>query len=386
MVDSRLAFGVLTLAVLNIPTSSDTTDASTPASPEDTTAASTLVVDGLAQLPASELSDNPLITIADLDAATDANGLQRPTGPDDPDGVQWMMGLTGVGPSGEPAPPVFVPVPRRFSQTFDPAGFADIAGWSILDVDTIAAVDAPPHEFIVVGDDFTADDLSSGLIELADGVVTDRDGDDGMQDLRERGPVDDLGRPVRFATTDGHIALSLSTPAIESWLAGSADTLADDPALLAVGTALDDAGVMSASLTTRAMIGPGPEVLLDPAATPDEIEETIDALSGIALNQLYDALGIGWSVDDSGAPLITLAYHFATADAATESAERLTAIFADGSSARTGAALSESFEMLDASTADHVAVITLGTVDDTPPAIILSMLMSRDLPFMVIPT
>ncbi|MFV0309393.1 MAG: hypothetical protein ACK5OX_16810 [Desertimonas sp.] len=387
MVDSKLALGVLTLAVLNIPTTGDTTDASTPTSSSDeTTAAGSLIVDGLAQLPANDLNDPALIMVADLDAVTEANDLQRPTSPEDPDGGRWMMGLTGVAPNGGPPPPVFVAMPRRFFQTFDPSGFADIVGWSIIDVGTIAAIDSPPDEFIVVGDEFASDDLSSELVEVSDGVVTDREGDDHMQTLSDRGPVDFLGRPVRFAAADGRIALGLSTEDVESWLAGTAATLADDASLLAIGTALDDAGVISAQLIAGPAPTLGSAVGLDPNAAAEDLEELTEELSGIALDQPYDALGAGSSVGDTGAPLITLAYHFASADAAADSAERLGRIFTEGASIHTGQPLSEFAEVLETTSDGEVAVVTLAVVGDANPMSISNMMLRGDLPFVVLPS
>lgn len=388
MVETRLALGVLALAALNIPTSSDTTnttDTSNLAS-ADADGASTLVVDGLALLPASQLGENPSIMVADLDAATAANGLERPTDPADPDGTRWLGGLTGFAATGESPPPVFVPLPQRFVRTYDPAGFTDAVGWSIIDVGTIAAIESPPQEFVVVGDELSEDDLSSRLTDLGGGVLTDRDGEDLETDLGEGGPVDELGRPVRLGATDGHIAISLSTTAVESWLAGSAETLADDPALLAVGSALDDAGVVSAFLSTADPAGLDPAVMLGERATPEQIEQMIAELSDVALTQPYDAVGMGWAASEAGEPVVTLALHFLDDDAATEATTRLPSIFADGVSVIDRRPLSERLEVLDAVSEDSVAVVTLRPAADGRPQTLFQMFMQRDLPFIVLPS
>lgn len=387
MVETRLALGALALAALNIPTSSDTTnttETSTPAS-ADADGASTLVVDGLAQLPASQLGENPSIMIGDLDAATEANGMDRPTDASDPETGDWMLRNTGAVLDGD-VPPVFVPIPQQLTTPFAPLDYAAVAGWSVLDVGTFAAIDAPPQWFLVVGDDFADDDLSADLVEVGDGIVTDRDGEDGAADLAGDRVLDQLGRPVRLGVEDGHIALSVSTPAVEEWLAGSEETLADDPALAPVGSALDDAGVVSAFLSTADPAGLNPAVMLGERATPEQIEQMIAELSDVALTQPYDAVGMGWAASEAGEPVVTLALHFLDDDAATDATTRLSSVFADGVSLVDRRPLAERFEVLDVVSEGSVAVVTLTPTADGRPFLLFQMFMQRDLPFVVLPS
>lgn len=385
--EPRLAVGLLALAALNVPASADTTDATntteitSPTSDSETgddpTAASTLVVDGLAQLPPRLLETWPIAYVADLDAATEADGLTRPTDPADTAAVEeWITGLSGFAGVDEPPLNVAVALPASLTQDPEPAELADGAGWSIVDVATLAWGGALPDEFAVVGAGFADEALSPDLIEVTDGVVTDREGEDGAQDLDDPSGLDDLGRPIRFAVAGGRIAMGSSTPEVEAWLNGTAETLADDPSMLAVGAALDDASVVSA-----AVFRPSDDDL--GAAEPDQLAEE---LAGIALDQPYDALGLGWSVDDDGAAAITLAYHFASADIATESAERLERIFTDGTTIGRGTPISDSFELRDVTATDEVAVVTVRPSDDAEPdAYIVRWLIQGELPFVVLP-
>lgn len=364
---------------------SDDTTADTTA-PDHEPSGDGLVSDGLARIPVEALGEGemPMIMIADLDAATEANGVSRPTGPDDPDGLAWMGSLTGIPGDDGSIAPVFVPLPQQFVQYFEPAAFAAVFGWSILDVATIAAVEAPPVSFSVVGDGFADDTLASGLVEVTDGIVSDRDGEDFEPGLADRNPaIDAMGRPQRLAVADGHVALSTSTPAVEAWLAADTKTAGHDPRLAAVAGALDTAGVVSALLVPMTP-SDALDVLGGVGATPADVAHVEAELAEVALDEPFDAVGLGWWADAAGEPRMTLAYHFADEAAAAASVPRVEALFTDGSSLVTRAPMTDLLVVEDVVADGAVVTVALSPGPEGRPQTLYQMLSQRDLPFVAI--
>jgi len=96
----------------------------------------------LAELPASVGTDGLLIQTADLAAATELSGLERPTGFGIDELSGWILPLTGVEAEDQPVAPVFVPLAEVFNrqQIARIEEFDEELGWSLVDVDASEAV------------------------------------------------------------------------------------------------------------------------------------------------------------------------------------------------------------------------------------------------------
>jgi len=195
--------------------------------------------------------------------------------------------------------------------------------------------------------------------------------DDYETDLERAGTADELGRPLRMANTSDRLAASLSTPYVEDWIAGDAESLADDESLAGVAAALDDANVVAAVLAN------GLSTLADDEQLPPEVKEEIAA--GLP-PEPFDAVGIGWAVDDGDA-VITIAYHFASESAAEASVDAVEVVFDGGISLRTRTPIAELLELQSVDTDGSIVVATVTPGPEGRPSIPFQMLMERDVPF-----
>ena len=130
---------------------------------------------------------------------------------------------------------------------------------------------------------------------------------------------------MRLAWDGDRIAASLSTPFVQQWLAGPDETLADDGALAAVATALDEADVVAAVLSH---VEPG----FDQLGSGQPISsEVLAELQGVVQDPVpfapFDAVGFGWNAVD-GEAAITVAYHFSSAEMAADSVASLERLIA----------------------------------------------------------
>jgi hypothetical protein len=300
------------------------------------------VAGALAEIPADASPDGGLIMAADLRAVCEANGCDWPEdADDDPATREWLGTMAGIPRPDDPTPPpVVVAFPGVIgSQNSLPAELADQLGFSALDVDAFAAVEAAPLSFTVVTGEDVAGLLSDDLIETGDGIVSTSDGDDGATDMDNISPADPLGRAV-----DGdRVAVSLQTPPVEAWLAGPEATLADDESLASIARALDDAGVVSAVLDTS---GTRP-------------------------------VGVGWALDDDQGSVGTIAFAYGSGSEAESAVDELETLFTEGTDGF-GQPLAERYTFEDASADGSVAVVTVGL---EVPTVLLGDLTSRQTPF-----
>lgn len=307
------------------------------------------VVGALAEIPEAAVGDEPLVVeTGDLRAATEAADLSVPDAGDEDEVMAWLSTLTGyVSPTEDPAP-VFVPMAAQFNvESTTPADYEEVAGWSVLDVDTFVESGPPPDQMLVVGGDLSRDALDDDLIDLGDGVVTDRDAEDHEMDP-EQTLLNQTGAPSRFAQEGDLIAMSTSTELVRDWLDGS-EALADDESLRAVAEALDEQEVISALVTEP---------------TPDDAAES------------FDALAIGWAVDDGDAQ-VYVAYHFESAGAAENAAEQLQSAYRDGTGVN-GVPYSEMVGVEDVSTDGSVATVSLRPADGRSPRVVYDMWTQRE--------
>lgn len=350
------------------------------------------VLGALAELPASLDSDEAQIMTADLIAASEAAGLERPADADDVDAViDWIVPLTGGRLDEEVGQIAFVPMADVFGLRYgpDPGPFHDELGWSLVDAEAYVEYANPPERFSVISGEFDDETLSDGLIELDGGIMTNKEGEDGEQDL---GDIDDavrsidmFGRPVRLAQDGERIVSSLQTPPVEEWVDGLDETLAHDDDLAAVAKALDDADVFSALLAGQGSSGFASSALLEDMASSGETDfdelraQLEDETKGLP-PAAFGPIGIGWGADDDGA-VITIAYQHASEDDAAANAEAFDALFTDGTSIVSQQPLSALYELVGVETDGTVAVVTLRPGPDGHPSAAMQALMRRDVPF-----
>ncbi|MDT0203851.1 hypothetical protein [Nocardioides sp. AE5] len=304
----------------------------------------------LAEIPEGAIPTDGVLTVAagDLRAATEMAGLEWPaegtreaTGP-------WLMALT-TGAEEDTVP--FVPISGVFNvQSASADEFAEAAGWSILDVDRFVEVETAPRRFAVVAGDFDDDTLSPDLVEVGDGIVSDRDAEDLSTDLAEQGPLNPIGQPIRMAQDGDRIAVSTVTDLVADWLSGG-ETLADREPLAAVADALDQRQVVSAYLGE-------PGDAASTGLTPDQLQAT-----GVDLDALpsFDMVGMGWTEVD-GEAKVHVAYHFADEAAATAGADYLEELYRNGRGVTTGGPFSDFLAVDEVTTEGSVVVVSTTAV------------------------
>ena len=343
------------------------------------------VLGALAELPPAQ-DDTFQVQTADLTAATELAGLERPQEPDPAAVGPWISPLTGLAISveDEEFAPVFMPPP---TVAYGPglqliAEFDELAGWSLVDVDSYVEYSTPPHSFTVLSGEFD-DTTLEHLPEAGDGVRTVGEGEDLHTDLTAISAVSRIGQPVRMGQEDGLLAVSGRTDPVQDWLGDPEETLADHEGLAALAGALDEAEVVSAMLsvggssTLREGHPLTESVAPDAETALDQLEERLDYLPEHA----FDAVGIGWAALE-GEPVMVVAYHFGDAEAAEASVEPLETVFTEGESTQTGRPLATLFEVDEIAADGPVVVATLHAADPRAPHSLPSLLMARDLPFL----
>lgn len=313
----------------------------------------------LAELPDPDEDDLRLtVVVADMAEAAEANEAgERPTSGDDEDLGRWFLTATGSGApeDGEVLPPVFVPSAEVLgTQRLLSAGeIEEELGWSVLDVDAVAEVLAPPFRFAVVTGDVGEDTLTdAGLEPDEDGVVSVGNGEDGETDPDAASAARPIGAPVRMAADGDRLAASSSTDAVADWVDGDPETLADRDDLRAVAAALDDADALSAYITT---------------ALDDEGGHT--------------AVGIGWSVED-GESRITIAYAYGSEADAEDGADAVEAAFA-GASQQTGRPLADLLALDEVEVDGDVVVAHTRPGPEGRPQVAMALLQQGSAPFVL---
>ena len=339
-------------------------------------AADLSVADVLAEIPVDGVEhDSFQISMANLDSASQVAGLERPDVTGTPDDViGWIGPLSGFAPSGDTVAPVFV----LFAETFnvnrlrDIGEFADELGWSLLNVDEFVEWSAPPGRFAVVTGDY--DDITPNpqLTETEPGIFTAGKGDDFSPHLAGRTVARPLGRPLHMSVDGDHMAVSLSTPMIQAWDAGTGPTLADDESLALIAAALDDADVVSALLAYGSFEFHG--------MFPDLPPEAVEQIAALMVLDPFDTVGIGWTAE-GGQPVVTVAYDFQTEAAASRMVGPVTSLYTDGTSLVSNTPFSEWWSLDDVTTNGRVVTVRLLPVDNQRASLPFRLLYQRDLPF-----
>lgn len=303
------------------------------------------LADAIQTIPLEELDEGAMISWADVDAATEAAGLERPTA-DDLDALgDWANGLTVTRDA-----PLMIPFAETLQLTtlMQAEEFDEELGWSIADVGAFIELHLPPGRFFVGSGDLGLD--GDGLTELGDGLHTAGSGDDLATDLEGVTAARPLGRPLRLAEVDGLLAASLRTGPLERWVEGEGDRLDDHDGIARVAAAIDDADAVSAVLYVRS----------------------------VDLPWAHDVVGIGWSVVD-GDPVMTIAFHL-TGNDHEAAASALEEALSDGRTLR-GQPVSDLIELEEITVDDGVLVATVSPGPEYGVQVPLQMLQTQDVPF-----
>ena len=338
------------------------------------------VTDALADLPGSALEDDYILTVADLDRASELAGTKRPAAnSDDTDDIlDWLIDIEGYQrDDGDDWPVVSVPLPEAINPrgARDTPEFRDELGWSVLDVSSFAEVSAPPVRFTVLQGDFDVEQIDAAIDSNDDDVWSIGE-EDFAVDISDVSAARPLGESLRLAEQDGALAVSKSTPPIEDWLEGD-DRLDGDEDLAAVADALDEHDVYAAMVLDGDSLTTDPLSIAGPDATPEQLEEIEERLGGMLLAP-FEVFGAGLTVVDDEAVGV-LAYQHSTADAAEENAELLETLFAEGASVRTSEPLSEMFTDVEVTVDGTTVTVTLGFADDTPTNVLWNAIQVREL-------
>ncbi|WP_134742420.1 hypothetical protein [Nocardioides sp. 503] len=284
------------------------------------------VTSSLAQLPALDSDAHGAnISVADVAAVRAANGLEVPD-PADEDAVgDYAIAMTGNDPDA-----VAMLNPGAISRSSNINDERGRFGFSWLESDRMATVSAPPEEFTWAAYDEPVE-LAEDLTDTGDGTWSTGSDEDG----------DLLGRPVQVATDGSEAVTSLSTDSVTDWLAGDAETLADDEPLGAVAGALDDHDVISAYLIR------------------------------FGGDDGTQSVGVGWTVDD-GEPGFVIAYDAGDEDAASAALDRLRADYAEPK-------VTEHLDVSDVTAQGRTVVVTAIPVEGRV-SILLQLLLNFGLP------
>ena len=327
------------------------------------------VLGALQQLPTAGVDlDKATIAMADLDAATEIGGVERPEDGSREAFAAWVNPITGAEPND-----VFVPLGMSFNfPVASPSEFADVAGWSVIDVASFAEIAAPPYQFAVVTG-LEDDALADSLIDSGDGIRSSAEGEDFNHDLTNRSGVDQIGRPIRFLQQGDMVGFGTSTDLVKGWADNSA-TVADDDSFAEVAAALDGAEVVSAALT-RVSGGGLADALGGQGASPDQIEALEEETEDLIPDAPFDVIGIGWDAEGQ----VHVAYHFEDIAAAQASADVLEKTWSEGTTV-TRQPMSEMVTVEGVDTEGAVVVVTV-TPAEQRAGFLYQMMERRELVF-----
>lgn len=311
------------------------------------------VLGALGELPVTEIDlDKAVVSVADLDAASEAGGVERPSDGSREALLPWLGPLTGMEPN-----PVFVPIAEGFNHSAAaPSEFAEIAGWSLNDVAHFAEISAAPHRF-TVATGLDDDVLADSLVDSGDGVRSSTEGEDFEVAPADASAVDRLGRAIRFLQRGNAVGFGTSTPLVNAW-GSEGETLADHDPYGRVAAALDDQDVVSAVLV-RATEG-GFQGAVGQSLSAEQLAALEEKMGEHIPADPFDVVGIGWDADGE----VHVAYHFADADAAQAGVDVLEKAWREGSSMVTLQPFAELVTVEDADVEGSVAVITVIPVDE----------------------
>jgi len=284
----------------------------------------------LGQLPVPADDDVVVVTYADVARAAEIAGLERPRDvADDDASFEYLTAIAGLTEDGGEPAEVAAILPSITEPAYrdDLPGFVDDVGWSVLEVDSYAALDMPPRRVSQLDGSFDREVLDEALADAGDDAWVAGD-PDGEIDLDSRTPARPLGQALWLALDGDRLTVADKEDDLRAAREadGGEGTLADDPVLAPLAAALDGHDVYSAML----MSDPGLSVedpagrVLGELATPEQIE-------ALDLDPCPGLVGAAAGVADDGEPLLVYATAHADEDSAEDSVDIITEAFEEGS-------------------------------------------------------
>ncbi|MEM7276398.1 MAG: hypothetical protein AAF547_25220, partial [Actinomycetota bacterium] len=352
-------------------TDGDATDADNADNTDDTVAAGDRGTGGTVATALEALADTEgnrrWSVVIDYDAAASLVAVDRPVGADDATARPFFEAIgdrtrllvpTALGPFGP--------------EVFRVEAWRAEVGYALVDSRWDAYGGRPPEQVQVSRIDLSVEDVvaavradpvwSADLVEEeVDGLTYFAWGDPMLPVIERVSPPRPLGRGgLLHVGSDGLAVRAIDPATMDAALAtvaGTATPLGADGRFRAVADALDDRGVYSAVLTDQPVLTvplPGP-------ASPDEVREAFEAAApdGAPRTLPWQVLGMGQTLDPSGAPLEVVVFAPFDGIDATAAVEAFTRVIEEGTSAVTGGPFAEQFSVVETSAEDGVAVIVL---------------------------
>lgn len=325
------------------------------------------VADLVSELPAGQ--DTLLVSAGDLDAATEAAGLERPGEAGTEEGRQWLLALTMSTESG-----VFVPPPEALRMGFGQDG-GDELGWDLTDVATFADVTMPPRTAFVVTGDFDEDTLSADLDDLGEGVYSAGSGPDYHVSMEDITPVRRVGAPLRLARDDGAIMVDSEEQAVRAWLQGQDRAiLGEHQELMGLAESLDAHDVYAATIAETGPLVPVPSM------SESQFAQIQDEWQQWAITEPFGTVAVGWTTAE-GEPVVLVAYHFADDEGAERGADQVRTLWEQGRAGVSGEPLAQLFTVRGTEIDGPVVVATLGVAEQGHAQLAYTMLVQREAGF-----
>lgn len=321
----------------------------------------------VAELPAGE--EPALLSVGDLQAGTQAAGLEPPADGASGEAASWLFELTAGTEAG-----VFLPAPSVLMQSLGQDG-ADELGWDLTQVQTFAHHARAPQNTIMVTGDFDADTLPADLEDLGDGVRSAGSGPDQEVSLTEATAVRPTGAPLRLAVADGTIMVDAHEQTVRDWVqGGDRQTFAEDEEVTALAAALDDHDVYAATIATQTgpLQAPGGGGAAQLAELRSEWEQW-------AVAEPFSVAGAGWAMAEDE-PVVLAAYHFGDAESAERGAAQVQRLWEDGRTTR-GQELAQMFTVQEVDQDGPVVVLTLHLGEEGLPQHVHHMFGEQEVTF-----
>lgn len=238
-----------------------------------------------------------------------------------------------------------LPMPPQFLDPSFALAADENLGLDVGATERFAALTAQVFSLLVIEGDL---DVTEELDDLGNGVSSFGRGDDNAIDFENVSALDRLGRPVRIAASEGAVAMSPSTNAIENWIEGG-ESLADESDYLVAAQSLDASGALGAYIIESDFDQLG-------FSDPDLIRDLQDR---VTITESFELVAIGMTNND-GIPGNAVTYVFGTEAEAAEAADGVEAAWTDAELlTMPGTAIDDLFELATI-TVDGRAVTVVG--------------------------
>lgn len=253
-----------------------------------------------------------------------------------------------------------------------PVDIAAETGLDVGAVESFASIENLPESFAVYTGEL---ELSSGLDDVGGDVVTLGDGEDFETRLDSVSKIDQLGRPLRFAESDGAVSVGLSTPMVEEWAAGDFESLADDDDYATLARALD-ASQTAAAVFIEEDFEFGVDAVSGEESSDGSTEEIGQGLEDVdMIDQRFDLVAIG-GAEIEGEVRSVVAYLFDDDDMASSAVDSIEQIWTQGSLPGLASPVDEYFHDVEVSADGRVVVVT-SSLDDLPTSSVVDFAVTR---------